>query len=174
MIENIDLYSKTYLIAQGFALVAMIASIISQQFKNRCWILIFFIIGNLLNAIHFLLLTAMTGFVLAIIGAARFTVSIFSTNKLWLWLFLLINTIVLYFIFEGALLSGTAYVAATAIIISTFLKSDHLMRVCIIVGALGWLVYSILIGSIIAIVSNGVFLLSSIIGWYRHVYKVSR
>ena len=171
MLENIDLYSKTYLIAQGFALAAMIVSIVSQQFKERHWLLIFFIVGNLLNSIHFLLLAAITGFVLAIIGAVRFTVSIFSTSKRWLWLFLLINTIALPFIFEGILLSGTAYIAATAIIISTFLKSDHWMRVCIIIGALGWLIYGILIGSIIAIISNGIFLLSSLIGWYRHVYK---
>ena len=171
MLGNIDIHSGTYLIAQSFALAAMIVSVVSQQFKDRRWLLIFFIIGNLLNSVHFLLLAAITGFVLAIIGAVRFAVSIFSTNKLWLGFFLLINTVALPFIFEGILLSGTAYIAATAIIVSTFLKSDHWMRVCIIVGALGWLVYGVMIGSIIAMVSNGIFLVSSILGWYRYVYK---
>lgn len=170
--ENIDLYSKTYLIAQFFGLLAMLVSIASQQFKSRKKLLIFFIIGNILNSVHFLLLGAMTGFVLALIGAVRFGVSIFSTKKHWLILFLLINTIAVPFIFEGFLLSGIAYFAATSIIISTFLKSDNLMRICIIIGALGWLIYGILIGSVIAIISNAFFLISSIIGWYRHIYKL--
>jgi hypothetical protein len=169
--ENIDLYSKTYLIAQLFGLLAMLVSITSQQFKSRKKLLILFIISNLLNSAHFLLLSAMSGFVLAIIGAVRFGVSIFSTKKYWLILFLIINTIAVPFIFEGFLLSGIAYLAATSIIISTFLKSDNLMRICIIIGALGWLIYGILIGSVIAIISNAFFLISSIIGWYRYIYK---
>ena len=132
----------------------------------------YIILGNALNAVHFFLLGAITGTVLAIIGTVRFAVSIFSTYKLWIALFLIINTVAAYYVFEGYLLSGTSYIAATFIIISSFLKSDHWMRVAIIIGALGWLVYGILIGSMVAIVSNAIFLLSSMTGWYRHVYLV--
>jgi len=171
MFEEIDFSSKAYLFAQVFALAAMLVSIASQQYKKRKSILIFFIIANLLNTVHFLLLGAVTGVALSIIGAVRFAVSIFSIKKLWLVFFLLVNTVALYFVFEGFALSGVSYFAATFIIISTFLKSDHWMRVCIILGASGWLIYGILIGSIVAILSNSFFLISSIIGWYRYVYK---
>lgn len=149
----------------------MFVSVTSQQYKGRKIILILFIIANLLNAIHFALLGAMTGFVLAIIGAVRFAVSIISTKSFWLFFFLAINTASLFFIFEGYLLSGVSYFAASFIIISTFLKSDNWMRIFIILGALGWLVYGILIGSVVAILSNAFFLISSVVGWYRHIYR---
>ena len=167
-----DFTSKTYIAAQVFAFLAMAAFTWSQQCKKRTPLLLYIILGNSLNAVHFFLLGAVTGMVLAIIGAVRFAVSIFSTSKLWLAFFLIINTIAAFYVFEGHLLSGTSYLAATFIIISSFLKSDHWMRVAIIIGAFGWLVYGVLIGSIVAIVSNAIFLISSITGWYRHVYLV--
>lgn len=134
-------------------------------------ILVLFIISNLLNAGQFLLLSALTGAAMSTIGAVRFGVSIFSTNKLWLGLFLVINTVATYFVFEGYVLSGASYLAATFIIISTFLKSDHWMRVAIIIGSLGWLIYGILIASPVFAISSAAFLVSSIVGWYRHVYQ---
>lgn len=168
-----DFTSKTYIAAQLFAFLAMASFTWSQQCKKRTPLLLFIVLGNALNAVHFFLLAAMTGTVLAIIGTIRFGVSIFSTHKLWLLLFLSINTIAAYYVFEGYLLSGTSYLAATFIIISSFLKSDHGMRAFMILGAFGWLVYGILIESIVAIISNGIFLVSSIIGWYRHAYLPS-
>jgi len=167
-----DFTSNTYIFAQIFAFAAMVAFTWSQQCKKRRTLLLYIILGNSLNAVHFFLLGAITGTVLAVIGAIRFGVSIFSTNRIWLLLFLIINTIAAYLVFEGFLLSGTSYLAATFIIISSFLKSDHWMRVALIIGSVGWLVYGVLIGSLVAIVSNGIFLVSSIAGWYRHVYLV--
>lgn len=172
MVINELLSSPIYLIAQGFGFCGMLTSIISQQFKLREKILIFFIIANLFNAIHFYLLGAMTGVALATIGALRFGVAIKSTSKYWLYIFLIINTIAAYFTFEGILLTGVSYLAATFIIISSFIKSDHGMRLTIILGGLGWLIYGVLITSIIAVIANGLFLVSSILGWYRHSYKI--
>lgn len=171
MLEGIDFNSTTYLLAQAFAFASMLVSITSQQYKGRKMILVLFILANLFNAVHFFLLGATTGVILALIGAVRFAVSLLSIKPFWLFFFLMINTAALFFIFEGWLLSGVSYLAASFIIISTFLKSDHWMRVFIILGALGWLIYGILIGSIVAIFSNTFFLLSSIVGWYRHIYK---
>lgn len=165
-----DFTSNTYILAQVLALLSMIVSVWSQQFKKREMLLIFFIMSNLLNAGQFLLLSAFTGAVMSIIGAVRFGVNIFSTNKLWLVLFLVINTIATYLVFEGYILSGTSYLAATFIIISTFLKSDHWMRVSIIVGTFCWLIYGMLIASPVFVISSGIFLVSSIVGWYRYVH----
>jgi len=168
----VDFTSNTYIIAQAFALASMLVSIWSQQCKTRKAILILFIVANLLNAAHFHLLGAITGVAMALIGAVRFGVNIFSTHKLWLVFFLVINTVATYLVFEGWILSGTSYLAATFIIISTFLTSDHWMRTSIILGAFGWLVYGVLIGSVVAIISGAVFFISIITGWYRHVYLV--
>ncbi len=162
--------TNTYIIAQAFGLASMLVAIWSQQWKERNMILILFIVSNLFNAGQFYLLSAMTGAAMSVIGAVRFGVSILSTNKAWLVFFLIINTIATYIFFEGFILSGTSYFAATFIILSSFLKSDHWMRVSIILGSFGWLVYGGLIGSIMAIVSGGFFFLSSVIGWYRYVY----
>lgn len=148
----------------------MVVSIWSQQWKERKAILILFIISNLFNAGHFFLMNALTGAAMSFIGAARFGVSIFSIHKAWLVTFLVINTIATYMFFEGFILSGTSYFAATFIILSSFLKSDHWMRICIILGSFGWLVYGGLIGSIMAIVSGGFFFASSVVGWYRYSY----
>jgi len=89
-------------------------------------------------------------------------------------LFLIVNTIAAYLMFEGIALTGVSYLAATFIIISSFIKDDSTMRLTIIIGALGWLVYGILISSIIAIIANIMFLTSSIVGWYRHSYKIPK
>lgn len=166
--------SPLYLAAQLFGLISVVISVVSQQFKLREKILIAFIFANLFNAVHFYLLGAMTGLALAIIGAFRFGIAIKSTSKIWLYIFLAINTVAAYLMFEGLALTGVSYLAATFIIISSFLKNDSAMRLAIIVGALGWLIYGVLIGSIIAIVANLLFLASSIIGWYRHSYKIPK
>lgn len=166
--------SPLYLAAQLFGLISVVISVVSQQFKLREKILIAFIFANLFNAVHFYLLGAMTGLALAIIGAFRFGIAIKSTSKIWLYIFLAINTVAAYLMFEGLALTGVSYLAATFIIISSFLKNDSAMRLTIIVGALGWLIYGVLIGSIIAIVANLLFLASSIIGWYRHSYKIPK
>ena len=137
-------------------------------------LLVLFIVANLLNAVHFQLLGAITGMAMALIGAVRFGVNIFSTNKLWLAFFLLINTAATYLVFEGWVLSVTSYLAATFIILSTFLTSDHWMRISIILGAFGWLVYGILIGSVVAVISGATFFISSITGWYRHIYRAEQ
>lgn len=165
-----DFTSNTYILAQVLAVLSMIVSAWSQQFKKREMLLIFFIIANLLNAGQFLLLSAFTGAVMSLVGAVRFGVNIFSTSKLWLILFLIINTVATYFVFEGYILSGTSYLAATFIIISTFLKSDNWMRLAIIIGTFLWLIYGILVASPAFAISSVVFLVSSIIGWYRHIY----
>ncbi len=165
-----DIDPNIYILAQAFGLASMLVSIWSQQWKERKMILILFIVSNLFNAGHFYLMNALTGAAMSFIGAARFGVSIFSMHKAWLALFLIINTIATYMFFEGFILSGTSYVAATFIILSSFLKSDHWMRVSIILGSFGWLVYGGLIGSVMAIVSSGFFFLSSVVGWYRYVY----
>lgn len=169
-----ELTPNTYIIAQAFAFASMVVSIGSQQCKTRKMLLVSFIIANLLNAAHFQLLGAMTGTAIALIGAVRFGVNVVSTSRLWLVVFLLINTVATYFVFEGWILSGTSYLAATFIILSLFLTSDHLMRVCIILGAFGWLVYGVLIGSVVAVISGAVFFLSSVTGWYRHIYRAQR
>lgn len=168
-----DFTSKTYLISQAFALLAMIVYVVCQQYKRREPILVGFIIGNLLNAIHMFLLGAATGTALSIIGAIRFSVAIFSQHRIWLFIFLLINTIVTWYIFEGYILSFTSYIGATFIIFSSFLKSDHWMRITMILGGIAWLIYGILVGSIVAIIANGLFVISSAIGWYRHIYRKS-
>jgi len=168
------LNSPIYLLAQFFGLCSIIISLISQQFKLREKILIAFIFANLFNAVHFYFLGAISGLVLAIIGALRFGIAIKYNSKRWLYIFLIINSIAAYFMFEGVALTGTSYLAATFIILSSFLKNDSAMRIAIIIGALGWLIYGFLISSIIAIVANVLFLASSLIGWYRHSYKISK
>ena len=165
-----DFTSNTYLLSQAFAIIAMVVYIASQQHKKRQSILVGFVFGNLLNAAHMALLGAMTGMTLALIGSVRFAVAIFSTHKGWLVFFLCINTITTYFVFEGYLLSITSYLGATFVIISSFLKSDNQMRICMILGGVAWTIYTILVGSIMGIVANSLFLVSSLIGWYRHVY----
>lgn len=165
-----DFTAKIYILAQALAFLSMVVSVWSQQCKKRQTLLVFFIVANLLNGGQFLLLGALTGAAMSIIGAVRFGVSIFSTNKIWLLLFLLINTVATILFFEGYVLSGTSYLAATCIIISTFLTSDHWMRVAIILGSFGWLLYGILVVSPVFAISSAFFLASSIVGWYRHVY----
>lgn len=169
-----ELDINMYVIAQAFGLASMLVSIWSQQWKERKMILILFIVSNLFNAGHFFLLNAMTGAAMSVIGAVRFGISIFSIHKAWLVFFLAINTIATYIFFEGFILSGASYFAATFIILSSFLQSDHWMRVCIIFGSFGWLVYGGLIGSVMAVVSGGFFFLSSVIGWYRHIYLATK
>lgn len=149
----------------------MAVYVVSQQYKNRQGILFGFIVGNLLNAVHMLLLGAIAGTVLAIIGSLRFAIAIYSMHRNWLYFFLLLNTVITYYVFEGYLLSLTSYAGATCIIVSSFLKSDHWMRVAMIFGGTLWMLYGILVGSIIAVFANALFVISSIIGWYRHVHS---
>jgi hypothetical protein len=169
---SMDYLSTAYLFSQVLAFIAMVIYIVGQQHKGRNAILMSFVVGNLFNAAHFLLLGAMTGVAMAVIGAVRFAVSIFSIHRLWLAFFLVVNTVALYLFFETPALSLTAYTGATFVIISSFLKSDSWMRVFVIIGAFIWMVYAVLVGSIVEVIANAFFWCSGVVGWYRHVHLV--
>ncbi len=162
-----DITSPTYLAAQAFAFISMTIAISSQQYKNRKAVLLSLSLANGFNALHFLWLEAITGLALAIIGVIRFFIAIYSTKTYWLIIFLLINTIATILVFEGIILSGTSYAAATLIIVSSFLKNDHHMRATLILGTVGWLLYAVMVGSIVSIVACSFFIVSGLIGWHK-------
>ena len=156
-----------YFLAQIMAVGAFAVGILSQQFKSKKSVFGLLALSNFLNAGHFYLLQANAGMVLAIIGTIRFWGAIYTKSFFILLAFQIINALAIVVTFSGWALSGTAYFAASLIIASGFTDSDHLTRSLLFWGGIGWMLYGVQIGSIVAILSNAFFCASVAIGRLR-------
>ena len=70
--------------------IAFLFDLASFQFKSRMTTLLFFFSAASLIAVHFFLLGAITAAVIGVLAALRFLVSIFTTNRYVMYVFLVL------------------------------------------------------------------------------------
>ncbi|SKA02256.1 YgjV family protein [Photobacterium toruni] len=150
--------------------LAALFDIASFQFKNRTVLLSALCISALLIAAHFMLLDEWTAACLLIIGSCRYLAGIFISNPKIKWLFYLVTLLGTVITFSGltSILSCTASLLHTK---ASFSSNDKLMRWLMVIGTVVWGVHDVIVGSPVAVLIDVLFVISSIIGYYRIYIK---
>lgn len=170
---------------QGISIIAMIAMILSYQCKTQKSILLMQLVGEVLFAIHFLLLKAYVGCILNVVGILR--AGVFYNRKKfhaehpgWVALFSLLffGAYVLNFNVFGAdpivknfiveLLPVIGMIAAT---IGMCIGSARSTRFSFLICSPSWLIYNCFSFSIGGIICEVISLCSIFIGIYRYDIK---
>ena len=177
--------SKTEIVAQAIGIVAMLFNILSYQNKNQRTLIVFQFFGALLFAVNYLLLGAVVGGILNLLGVVRALVFLFK-DKLKAdrlpWLIGFIATYVTVYILNFAvfgkeitvfnlLVECLPVIGMIALNIGFRLKDAAAVRKCGLVSSPSWLVYNIVVFSWGAILCEVLTLCSIIIGMLRHDKK---
>lgn len=165
-----------FILAQICGVIALILTVISVQFKTKEKIVMCFIWANIVVAIQYFLLEAITGAIISIINAIRCIVFYFYKKKDKT------PSIIVLIIFEiVAIISGIiswqniwSLLPIIVTVIYTYgLWQDDITIVRITTGiaGFGWTIYNIVVRAYIGALQEIAQLISSIISLYRNKEK---
>jgi hypothetical protein len=159
--------SDAFIWSQILATLAFVSDLISFQCKEKRKILFFIAISSGLLSIHFWLLDAMSGALVAFLGMLRYSVAYFSSNRVLVWPFFMASITIFGFTYlEGlpAILVLTAGIFQT---IGAFQPHDKRLRQFMMIGTSCWIIHNILILTPVGILIDVVFLANNLIGYWR-------
>ncbi len=157
---------NAFWISQILIGLAFISDAFSWQFKKREVVLFIIAISCILIGTHYLLLEEYTGAIIDYLAALRCFISIFSTKKYWMWIFLFLLFVSTYFSYKNTN-DLFVFIAHIFFNIATFQDKDKQLRELIMAGMPFLIIYNILIFSPAAIALECFFLLSNMIGYWR-------
>lgn len=160
-------FTLSFILSQILMLFAMGFDFLGMQFNNRKSIYLSFVISASLISAHYFLLGKVAAGIIVFFAVLRFIVCYFSTNKKYLYLFLIINTLVLIFTYVE-MYDLIIYAGSCIFMIGNFQANHKLMRRLMMVGTSLIIVYNAIIFSPMGVIVEGNFLLGNIIGYYRH------
>ena len=156
-----------FIISQILVFFAMIFDFLSLQFKKRKRTMLCFIVSAILISAHYFLLFKITAGIIVFISVLRFITCYFTTNKKFLYLFILLNTIVLIFTYKE-LSDLLIYTGVIIFTIGSFQQNNALMRKIMMVGTSLIIIYDLIIFSPVGAIMEASLLISNFIGYYRH------
>jgi len=161
---------SAFILSQILIAIAFVFDLSSFQFRNRKRILICFAIAASLISAHFFLLGENTAGSVVALSAVRFIVSIFTTDKRVLWLFIILILAAGLFTFDGIedVLSVSAMLLST---FSAFSVDDKKLRLFMMCGTILMITHNILIFTPAAIILEVFFLGSNLVAFYRFYSK---
>lgn len=162
--------TTAFLISQIVMFIAMGFDFLSLQFKKREYTFLCLIVSASLISTHYFFLGKMAAGVIVSISVLRFITCYFTTNKKYLYIFILLNTISLFFTYTE-IYDLVIYTGLIIFIIGNFQKDNRLMRKLMMVGTSIIILYNIIIFSPMGIIAEGTFLISNFIGYYRHYIR---
>ncbi len=139
-------------IAQAIGFAGLILAILSFQKKERNGILFFQIMASLAYFVHFLLLGAVTGAIMNLLGATRNY--IFSNQEkgwagkpFWLYLFIAVYVLAAALTWKGpySLLPMAGMIVGT---VSFWIKDPKVTRLVFLLSPPCWFMYNLISGSI--------------------------
>jgi len=161
---------STFLLSQILIGVAFCFALLSFQFKDRRHVLLCFVCASFLIGVHFLLLEHTTAALLIFVAMTRFITSYFTTNRRWMYLFLLLTVAAFLLTFDGYL-SILAFAAGIVGTWASFQPLDRNLRLGMMIGTLLWIAHNALAGSPAAVAMECFFLGSNFLGFYRFYIK---
>ena len=147
--------------------LALLLDLLSFQLRARRAILACLALSCTLNGAHFALLGQWSAALLLWLASLRFVVSMLATHRLLMWLFMGLSCLAVLATYRGplVLLGLLASLLQTR---AAFCPDDRLLRRWMLLGTLCWLVNNLLVGSPVAALMEGLFLVSNLVGYYRH------
>lgn len=156
-----------FLWSQLVVSLALLLDLLSFQLRARRTILACLALSCALNGAHFALLGQWSAALLLWLASLRFVVSMLATHRFLMWLFMGLSCLAVLATYQGplALLGLLASLLQTR---AAFCPDDRLLRRWMLLGTLCWLVNNLLVGSPVAALMEGLFLVSNLVGYYRH------
>ena len=159
------------LIAQSIGFAGLICGILSFQNKERKGILFFLILSSMAYFFHYMLLGALTGSVLNLIGAVRNYVFYqrekdWANKKIWLYLFIGIYLLSTFYTWKNYF-SLLPLVAALIGSVSLWLKNPKYTRMIMLTTPPCWFTYNLVSGSIPGLLTEVFNFTSIIVGIVR-------
>lgn len=164
--------TTTFIISQVAMFVAMGFDFLSLQYKHRRAIFGCLIVSASLISAHYFLLWEITAGIIVSISVLRFITCLFTTDRKYLYLFLVLNTIVLittYSSWHDLLI----YTGLFIFIIGNFQSNDKLMRLQMMAGTSMIIIYNLIIWSPMWVFAESAFLVSGMIGYWRYYISKS-
>lgn len=158
-----------FILSQIAMFVAMGFDFLSFQFKKREQILICLAVSSALISTHYFLLDKMIAGVIMIFSMARMITFYFTNKKKYLFIFMVLNTGSLFFIYQN-IYDLIIYLSSMIMIIGTFQQDDKLMRKVMMVGTVLIIIYNGIIFSPMGVITEGSYLVSNLVGYYRHYF----
>lgn len=162
-----------FVVSQIMVCIAICSDVASFQFKEKAHIVSCLLVSCSMISLHFMLLGHWTAASLALLAAARFVTSLFTSRKLFRNLYVLAALIIAVLTFEG-LLTVLCTVATIFSVFASFSDGDKPLRQLMMVSTSIWLVHNILAGSPAAVVMEMFFLGSNIVGYFRFYIRPTK
>jgi hypothetical protein len=159
-----------FILSQIVMFFAMGLDFLSLQFKKRKQIYFTLVFSAALISTHYFLLGKITAGIIVFFSVLRFITCMFTTNKKYLIIFLVLNTLTLIFT-NTEIYDFLIYIGLFIFIIGNFQKNDKLMRKQMMVGTSLITIYNLIIFSPMGIVAETSFLIGNFVGYYRHYIK---
>lgn len=159
-----------FFLSQILVAIAIIFDCLSFQYKARKKTYLCLIISALLVCIHYFLLGNVAAGTLCAVTVLRFIACYYSTDKRLLLLFMGLNVISIFSTYQAAI-DLIIFTGSMIGVTGNFQKNNKLMRVFMMIGTSLVLSYNIIIFSPMAVVLEGLFLISNFIGYYRHYIR---
>jgi len=145
-----------FLWSQLVVSLALLLDLLSFQLRDRRRILACLALSCALNAGHFALLGQWSAASLLLLASVRFLVSIWLVRRILMWFFMGLACAAALATYQG-LLSWIGLLASLLQTRAAFCPDD-----------LCWLGNNLLVGSPVAALMEGLFLVSNLVGYYRH------
>lgn len=162
--------ASSFFVSQVAMFVAMIFDFLSLQYKKREYTFLCLIFSSSLISAHYFLLGKTVAGIIVFFSVLRFITCYFTTDKKFLVIFLVLNTITLFATYRE-IYDVMVYAGLFIFIIGNFEKDNRRMRKIMMAGTSILVLYNIIIFSPMGAVAEGSFLLSNFIGYYRHYIK---
>ena len=162
----------TFYFSQILVGIAFATDLFSFQFKDRRRILLCFLISLELFSLHFVLLEQFSGASLMLLSACRIFASLklesFDGRSLRVMLLFLFLSLVACIITWQGPRSLIAFAGSVLATLSSFQSHDRPLRLLMMGSTSFWITYDVLVMSPMAVVADGVFLGSNLLGYWRY------
>ncbi|MFM5271716.1 YgjV family protein [Aeromonas veronii] len=156
-----------FLWSQLVVSLALLLDLLSFQLRDRRRILACLALSCALNAGHFALLGQWSAACLLLLASVRFLVSIWLVRRILMWFFMGLACAAALATYQGEL-SLIGLLASLLQTRAAFCPDDRQLRRWMLLGTLCWLANNLLVGSPVAVLMEGLFLVSNLVGYYRH------
>ena len=162
--------TNAFIISQLLIVIAFLFDIASFQFKQRNITLFCFFCATCLISLHFILLDEITAACIAGLAAVRFLISIYSTDKLIMIIFIILICSVGVYTFDG-IEDTFSILAGSLATYSAFQSNDRILRMIMMIATLSMITHNAIIWTPAGIMLEIFFLLSNITSYCRFYIK---